>query len=288
MNQFLLSKEKIRQILKLLLIFLYKTFKMYIAKHNQIYIHTFLTIMPQIMVTICLIIDCFYFKQLYLIYACVFIITYPLIVQYLIYASEIIKVYDTQLLDRYFIIEITSSDVVYPKNAYDKDGFLKPGNPTYLFDPSELKYDSFDNYFGVGDTKEYKYLKTLNFIEYQTGALICDSLLYEYNILFQEERKDVIFLEKFLQPADLNKDFCNKLLQIYINISLLKDNIVSARTFFATYYLKLHIVIAIITLICWLYILIISLHTYHFSDMELIFMQKFKNYIEPFSDTPII
>ena len=145
-NQLLLSKEKIRQVIKIILNLLYKLFKIvYFKSDNKLYhyIHAFLTIIPQIIFTICLIIDCFYFKQLYLMYACVFIITYPLIVQYLIYISEIIRIYDVEILDKYFIVEITSEDIIYPEDAWDKEGFLKPGYPTYFCDPSDLEYDSF-------------------------------------------------------------------------------------------------------------------------------------------------
>ena len=72
--------------------------------------------MPQIIFTICLILDCLYFKQLYLIYSCVIIITYPLLFKYLIYISEIIRIHDIKLLDEYFIIEITSEDIKYEKS----------------------------------------------------------------------------------------------------------------------------------------------------------------------------
>jgi len=282
-NHLLLSKEKIRHIIKLLLRLTYQLFELHLPKHNRLYIYALSTIIPQIIFTICLIIDCFYFKELYLIYTCVLLITFPLIIQYLISISEIILIYDTKLLDEYFIIEITSKDIQYLASDWDDEGFLKPNRPVYFIVPSALAYSSYDVVY------EYNYIKTKDFIDYQATSLICDSLLYEYKILFQEERKDVIFLEKISLPVHLTKEKCNELLQFHINISLLKDEIESSKnnSYVTNYFFKLHLLINIIALICWGYILVISLHTLHFSSMELFFIQNFFDTIEPFSNTSL-
>ena len=206
---------------------------MHLPKHNQLYIYALSTIIPQLIFTICLIIDCFYFKQLYLIYTCVLLITFPILMQYFIFVSEIRLIYDTKFLDEYFIIEITSEDIVYSDDDFNNEGFLKPGKPVYFQSPSELDYDSFNL---MSSMKEYKYLKTRKFIDVQSTTLICDSLGYEYKILFQEERKEK----------------CNDLLQFHINISLLKDEIDSFKnnSYVTNYYFKLHLLINIIALIC--------------------------------------
>jgi hypothetical protein len=243
-NHFLLSKEITRNVMKILLILLYKNFKIHLIHNNKLYIHAFLTIIPQIIIVICLIIDCFYFKKLYLIYTCVLIITYPLIVRYLMYIYETIRLYDTELLDKYFIIEITSEDIIYKENDYDEEGFLKSGLPTHYTDPSHLQYDSFETY-----DKNYEYFKTLKFIDHQESALICNDLLYEYKILFQNERKDVFFLEEVKMPTNINKNTCDDLLQFHINISFLSFKIKHANEYFRNYYINLHKVVILLKLL---------------------------------------
>ena len=109
-------------------------------------------------------------------------------------------------------------------------------------------------------------------------------MLYEYKILFQYERKDIIFLEKFLLPVNLNKNVCDDLLQFYINIAVLKDSINWAKKYFSNYFLNLHILINIITLICWIYILIVSLHTFHFTEFDVRYLKNFQDIYEPFSN----
>ena len=187
--------------------------------------------MPQIIFTICLILDCLYFKQLYLIYSCVIIITYPLLFKYLIYISEIIRIHDIKLLDEHFIIEITSEDIKYEKSDYDEEDFLKPGKPTYFIDPSDIEYDSLDD--------KNKYLKTLKFIENQEAAIYCNDLLYEYKILSHNERKDIFILEEIKIPKPITKDLCKELLQFHINIYLLKENIINAKDYYKNYFVKI-------------------------------------------------
>ena len=277
LNQSILSKTQIRQILKILLKLLYKFFKIQILNKNTLYIHAFLTIIPQLIFVIFLVADCFFFKKLFLIYASIIIITYPLLMQYLIHVSEIIRKYDTEFLDEYFIIEITSEDVVYKESDFTIEGFLKTGKPTYFMNPSEIIYDSFN------DTNEYKYLKTLKFIDYQTIAIYCNDLLYEYKILSQDERKDVILLKKQKVPTFLNKKTCNELLQFHINIHLLKKNFIFDKIHSKKSYVKIEILIKIIGLICWSYILVVSIHTLHFTDLELTILKNLQENMEPFS-----
>jgi len=273
LNEFLLSPKIIRNIIKLMLLLIYKLFKIHMIMDNEKYIRAFLFVIPQLIFTTCLILDCFYFKKLYLIYDVIVIITFPLLVQYLLYASEAIKVYDTILLDKYFIIEIISEDIRYTENDWDENGFLKPDRPFYFLKPSLLRYNSLSDY------KEYKYLKTISFIDYQVSCLVCDNLLYEYKILFQNERKDVIYFKTIAIPNNLTKSKCNKLLQTHINISFTKDKIISSTERFATSFLNVSLGINIFALICWSYILFVS---YPHISMEewnklIMFLENYKD-----------
>ena len=123
----------------------------------------------------------------------------------------------------------------------------------------------------------------LNFIEYQQSALTCGNVLYEYNILYQDERKDVILLGKIPRLQQFSKNTCKDLLEFYINISFLKDNLTWGQTSYLKYYLNLDLIITFITLFCWLYILVVSIYTLHFTDLELTILKNFQDNMEPFS-----
>ena len=107
--------------------------------------------------------------------------------------------------------------------------------------------------------------------------------MYEYKILSHNERKYIFILEEIKIPKHITKDLCKELLQFHINIYLLKENIINAKDYYKNYFVKIEILIKILILICWLYILIVSLHTLHFTDLELAILEKFKENWEPFS-----
>lgn len=224
-NEFILSKKFLRQLLKMLLILLFKLFKHNILINNSDFIYAYIYIIPRIIFTFCFVIDIFYLKQLHLIYGCILMITLPLLIQYLLHISETIKAFDVELFDKYFIIEITSEDIEYSKHDYDNDGMFKGDVPSYYEDPSLIKYycfyENYDNVLPYLNLKQYKYLKVTNFIEYQACAIYFHHLLYEYKILYHNEREDTKVIVP--EPLILNKKDCENFLQFYITIYVLKD-----------------------------------------------------------------
>lgn len=81
-----------------------------IVYYDSLYKYLFCFILPQIIFTICLLCDCFYWHKLYMIYGCVFIITIPLVIRYLLYCMGIIQEETINVLDKDLLIEIISID----------------------------------------------------------------------------------------------------------------------------------------------------------------------------------
>lgn len=229
-------------------------------QHDSFFIYSFTFILPKALFGICFLIDCFYYEQLYLIYRCAFVISLPLIIKYLLYCSQ--HIYDIPELEKYFLVEITSKDIVYSENDFDDKGFLKLHLPVRFWNLSDMEFDI------APMTTHYNYVKLNKVILYQSTELWSFDSPHEYKVLHIDERKDVIFLsDKPSKHTSLSTKDCENILNFYININILKQSF----DFIREYYLKnktnfnrLNFFINIwngLILFCWVYILTKSLHT---------------------------
>ena len=225
------------------------------VRYNQyLFIYNFLFTVPKIIFLICFLLDCFYFHQLSLIYTCIIVVTIPLFTRYICYCVPILNKMDLPMLEEYFLIEIISEDIVYKEDDYDEEGFLKYGIPRHYERPSLIPYDESDEGWG------YKYLSVSFFIDYQSSAISDSDILYEYKILFKEERKDMLYLGEPIKHP-ITKEECEALLQFMMKSTIIPDEIPAIHEYNPKMIRNIVIITSTISVICWSYILYKSFHT---------------------------
>ena len=253
LNDHILAYKPTQKFIRYLILFLFqlKAISKNVRYNQHLFIYNFLFTVPRVIFLICFLLDCFYFHQLSLIYTCVIVITIPLFTRYICYCVPILNKMDLPMLEEYFLIEITSEDIVYKEDDYDEEGFLKYGIPRHYEDPSLIPYDG---------EHDYKYLNVSKFIDYQSSAITDSDILYEYKILFKEKRKDMLYLGSPIEHP-ITKQECEKLLQFMVKSTIIPDEIPAIYEYNPKMVKNITIITSMISLICWSYILYKSIHT---------------------------
>lgn len=252
-DQILKENQWVKTRIESILLFLLKKLKpdtLY-SKGEIKYILYFL--LPRIILLLVFLIDVFYFLKISII---------NLLVSYFIYSIKTLALTYLEILKDY-LIEIIS-----------KDDDL---NADYYLDPSTISYD---DYVITELDQRFHYLTIQHFIDLQCTAIMFDHTPYHYKCFHKSQRQDLINLcpqkfEIFLE------NYIESLLQSLLDIKIIFEtiNFLEKRKTIQ----NLRIIIYSLYLISWLYILFVSLHTFHFTALERIFLQCFQDYIEPFS-----
>lgn len=262
----LLKKQKlIKKFNESFLLFLLKKinpFTLYL-KGEKIYILYFLS--ARIILLFIFIFDVFYFHQIKHFYTFIVLGLFDLLISYYLYSIKLLEATYFEILDDY-LIEITSKD--------------NDPNTDFYIEPSMISYD---NNLESQYDYSYNYLTIQHFIDLQCTAFMFDHTPYNYKCLHKTQRQDIIFLESNLQNiVILTEDYIEYLLQILINIQFVFETIkfLEKRKIIK----RLKITIYLIYFISWLYILIISFGTFHLTPLESMFLKKFQDTYEPFSN----
>ena len=252
--------------------------------HKSLYIYIFYFIFPRIIFALCLLLDCFYLKQLNTTYACVIIISLPLFISYLMTCMARFLEENVALLDKYFLIEITSIDLEDNNEEEDNDE-KQDLSKLYYFPPSWLKYDNNTEYF-LGSL-HYQYLTIPDFIHYQSCALYFHFRLYEYKILFHHEREDYFRLTKkeVIVPY-CSKEECEDIIQLSLKMKVFLDIISLGKKYEIN--AKILFILTFISLGCWSYILCISFYTLNLLDILTLLNNTLLILEEPFSGELLI
>jgi hypothetical protein len=126
------------------------------------------------------------------------------------------------------------------------------------------------------------------FIHVQTNKIIDNKPLMQYHFVFQSDHIKKLIKEYNVQPGQrINvKNLMNSTQKILNWVFLLTEILYRDKRFQAKFKIA-NILIYTIYLISWSYILFISRHTFHFTNIEIQFLQNFQEICEPFSDTKL-
>jgi len=252
----------------------YKRFIIYISNKlhpilysNRIYYYTF-AIFPRLVLVTALFIDTFYFHYLSLIYKVLLIGVLLILNRYIIYSLKYAK--------EHFIIQLEPLITPHrPRIAYDHQIYID----VYADGDEERADDEYDNDIGMC-------LELSIFVFYASRFYYLYDEKLEYSIFYNPQYKE-IYCKKHNVPIP-NK-FCSSLNdKLKENVRQKIDNIVQIATLIRYYELyheytpeikRMKILIFSNYLLCWLYILIVSIPTFSFDFSILPFIDN----IEPFS-----
>lgn len=260
LHDFLVTNIYTKKILLFLVKLLLQLLHLRKRFHDRLLVYSFIFIFPKCLLALCLAVDCFYKGQLYFTYWCIIVISLPLLVKYLCYCGK--TLIDLMILEKYFLIEITSKDLIYEETDYDTQGFLKDHLPVRFWKLHHMEFDL------APSGAHYNYVRLTKFIEYQSTEIGNFDLPHEYKILFQDEREDILFLsDKPSRHPSLSKKACEDIVSFCINFTVLKEEFETVRRYYfqEKYNFNLLTIITnscnIILLFCWIYILMKSFHT---------------------------
>jgi hypothetical protein len=248
---------------------LYKT-----GNNNTIFI--IFNIMPRIIILGAFMVDVFYFNKLHLFYYALVLSLLPLFYLYSIYSiSQYLNLISNKL-DKYFEVKILST--IEDEYLYRQIHKV----PRYMVSLSDLEY----NDDGVLDSKY--------FIKWQSANLIFDYDLYEYICVETDETREY-YSKKYnikLPPLwifEPESDEISKLLAKEFNIlmpqayyfqafvethtDLVKINFIKFEKYFIIGYL-----------ICWLYILGVSIHTLNIKELIEMLNSTWEQIKNPFTE----
>ena len=232
---------------------------LYYKKIQKYFTYIFL---PKLVLISILIIDIFWFKELNLFYSFIILGIIPLMISYFIYSLKLLQIKYITKLKNYFI-EIISED-----DDPNTDYYLPPSTISYD-DYSEIEYDL-----------RYKYLNIQHFIDLQSSAIKFQDTPYRYKCLHINKRKDIINVYSTENVIDENVEYY---LLVILDIQIILDSYKDVQQ--TSFIYKLNIGFLSLHLICWSYILFISLTYFHLTLLDIIFLQNFQENFEPFSET---
>jgi hypothetical protein len=249
--------------------------KAYDTNINKNIYMTFMVI-PKIVLLGVFILDVFYFKNLQIFYNIIFIGFIPLFYTYSIYSINKYKEIISNYLDKNYRVKMLSTKK--DENDYRK----QHGNRCFFGFINGLKYIE----------PELDMLESKYFIEIQAANLMFDYQLYKYTCIETWHARK-IYIKKhkvpepliwFYQPESdeiskaLAKEFHELMPKAYYfqafietHYDIVKVNFIKYNKYFLIGYL-----------VCWLYILFISIHTLDFSEL-LNVLTWLKHDVEPFS-----
>ena len=251
--------------------------------YQRVLLHFFLTFIPRIILLILFILDIFYFKKLELMYIYIWLGFIPLVIRYVKYILE-------QTLEDYILyLEPLYSAYAIPKNEEQEKewvelhGFVKDGNK-YKDYPKPIR--EFILHM-MCTYEEYKYapIPTRNIIQkYYTFKEISDKCYSDKEEIpkdirevverdFYELMPLILNLRRFLDDYDYVIEKGNGPTEYDITFNIKRR-----------YHLKdWNIAIYSVYLICWIYILVISISTFTLAENELIILTNFQDHTDPFS-----
>lgn len=213
------------------------------------------TFTPRMLMIILFYIDIFYLHKLFLIYIFVYLNVIPLLFKYFIYLMKKYKEEYITFLETWYEVQ-------------------------------EISEDNNINYLPL-DGNNYTTVRT--FLNMQTISLGFSSYKYQCSLKWEIIHK---YFPNIKNMSDLTKQQIIFLEKDFYNLIILVthlDYFFSHYNYHATEFNKViklfFIFIYLLYLIGWLYILIISLHTFHLTILENLFLQHFHDIIEPFSET---
>ena len=126
------------------------------------------------------------------------------------------------------------------------------------------------------------------FIHVQTNKKIENKPLMPYHFTFQFDHINKLIAEYNIQRGQrINIKLLKDSTQKILNWVVLLTEILYRDKRFQTKLKITNILIYTIYLSGWVYILFVSIHTFHFTNLELYFLERFQEIYEPFSDTKL-
>ena len=250
-----------------------------------LWIYFVLCFIPRILLLILFILDIFYFKKLELMYIYIWLGFIPLIIRYVKYILE-------QTLEDYILyLEPLYKAYPIPKNEEQEKKWadMHKGIPTeYSEDAKTIREFMLDMFFLYN---EYNYEPVTPWNTVQK--------YYTFDDIFEKCDGDLEYLPKDMQEV-AERDFYELmplilLLDLFLSPYNLAIKIGNGPTEYditfnikRRYHLKdWNITIYSIYLICWVYILVISIPTFTISNMDVIYLESFQDNLEPFTNVII-
>jgi len=222
---------------------------------------TTLSIGPTFLFLFLFLID-LYNNELNLIYKYILIQIIPLIFMYYVHLLKKYATNKIKALSTYYMIEIISEDTE---------------NKNYFTEIASLPFDEdYTSFYGGVDGEPEPLLEIEKFITLQADNILFDYDAYSYKCYIKDQ-----------YVKDTNVLLSSKEFDFWIPI-LVYNNIwidIYNSPLFNEPKQRLNLKVYVIYFIIWLYILLISLHTFHFSNMETIILQNWQEAYDPFSDT---
>ena len=246
----------------------------YIFKYHYFYI--VFAIFPRIILLLVLYVDIFYFHKLYYIYRILFLSIFLFLNRYIVYSLKMWKDNSIVLLK----LDISSLTVKYRRDVMSFPMEKAIADGTY--DPNDPDWDLEDE---IPPTFA---ISLKNYIEIETKSIINDNENLWYIVNTTDKSDNLYYKDKIF-----NKEAFNKLLDKLKNTlkSVIQSNII------VEYYnisknmqefINIRILIFLCYLLCWLYILILSLPSLNHIDLLLVLINGLKAIEEPFTGELLI
>jgi hypothetical protein len=258
-------------------------------------------IFPRLVMLTALFIDVFIFNQLHYKYMVIF---FGLLLFFNRYFKYSLKTYKKKLIEtnRKYISNISTPYVPG----------IHPSELEQNYDPEEEDHDV---------CPEIMDLPLENFIEFQTESIVYGNITREIEIIFSTQQLRDELWHKHFGHSDFWKGFKLELPENYINIfgDKIPDNNYQAQSFieeientfkknqinkivtisllieyytktnnFNEKFKKIKLLIYVNYLLCWLYILIVSIQTLNIAELMLILNKTWLTLQDPFTETAII
>ena len=246
----------------------------YIFKYHYFYI--VFAIFPRIILLLVLYVDIFYFHKLYYIYRILFLSIFLFLNRYIVYSLKMWKDNSIVLLK----LDISSLTVKYRRDVMSFPMEKAIADGTY--DPDDPDWDLEDE---IPPTFA---ISLKNYVEIETKSIINDNENLWYIVNTTDKSDNLYYKDKIF-----NKEAFNKLLDKLKNTlkSVIQTNII------LEYYniskkmqefINIRILIFLCYLLCWLYILIISLPSLNYIDLLLVLINGLKVIEDPFTGELVI
>jgi hypothetical protein len=250
-----------------------------------LWIHFASHFIPRLLLLLFFILDIFYFKKLALMYLFIWLGFIPLFISYIIYSLK-------QTLEDYILyLEPLYKAYVIPQNKEQQEEWNTLNNV-------ECAYKDY-----AKPIREFIFYKTMTYEEYKYAPIpTWDAVDKHYTY---QEMSDRCYGDKEEMPKDMKevveRDFY-ELMPLILNIYLFTNDYritineytklnKSYKASEATHpftLTNLNIGIYSVYLICWIYILVISISTFTLSDMDVIYLESFQDNLNPFAlDLPM-
>lgn len=254
------NNHKIKPYYENLLVCIIKFSQKYISKqfaNPYLKLYIIFEITPRIVLITAFVVDIFFFHELYYIYKVIYISIFILLGKYLKYSYKSAK-------ENYLMyLEKITENILTNHTMDDED-------PMYLNIRSVQEFVDIQTDAIIFDDKEYTYLPVIK-------DTYVEQFRIKKNLSFNAEQHQFTITD----ITELQKDFYH-VMRIIIPLSVYLEEYHYAEKYSRTRYTK--VVIFSLYLICWLYILIISLNldiTNYPTIMEI--LKIFKDISEPFS-----